>query len=347
MSSDSSNSFTDDPVVLDAIETSTSDEETLVDGEFNGVMLSPALSDDGQHDMATEPTNVTNGTTGVGHTLNPEARVFTPAYSHGNTPAPVNMAASTFATEPTGHQSPALTVTAGPTVAETVNAHLIGNTIAPHTHTSTTYGMAHGTLAAGLIGPQFHAPAFPHGMNNTHHLVGPFNGITLQNPVHNNNAHGTRVAAPPYAAYNDMAARTPPYNDVQNAYVGVNPPVPDDNPSMTTVTMGLINDSNNSLQVGNVVSSLAIVNYGHTPAERNAGYNALRQLHHLWINPARRPLRGMYYFDGENFYLRHREDDHHGLRGNSYRGRSVGGYVGGYGGFAARGRDNTYPAGWH
>ena len=308
-------------------------------------MLSPTLSDDSQQDMTPEPTNVTNGTTGSGHTLNPEAPVFTPAYRRDNTPAPVNMAASTLATEPTEPQSPALTVSAGPIVAEAVNSHLIGNTIPPHTHTpTTTYGMAHGTLAAGLIGPQFHAPAFPHGMNNTHHLVSPFNGIALHN-----NPYGTRVAAPPYAAYNPMASHTPPYNEnelghVHNPHVGVNPPVPDDNPSMTTVTMGLITDTNNFLQVGNVVSSLAIVNYGHTPAERTASYNALRQLHPLWINPARRPVRGMYYFDGQNFYLRHREDDHHGLHDNSYRGRSVGGYVGG---FAARGRDNTYGAGQH
>jgi hypothetical protein len=333
-----SSSFTD-CIVIDDTEALDSDAVTLVDENLSTPSFSLPLSDDSQQDMNTERTNVTRGATGSNRTLNPEATVFTPAFSHNNTPASVNMTAS--ATGPAGQQAPV------PIVAGAVNAGLVGNTTSHH---ATTYGTAHGTFAAGLAGSQFQAPTFPHGLNNTHHLVGPFNGMAFQNPVHNNNPYAAHVVFP-YAAYNPMTSQTPQYNGnelghAHNHHVGINPPFPNSPPSMTTVTMGLMTDSNNTLQVGNVVSSLAVVNYGRNPAERHAGYNALRQLHHLWINPARRPVRGMYYFDGEKFYLHHREDDHHAIHGHTNRGHSAGGYAGGCGGCATRGR-NTHSRGQH
>lgn len=351
LSTDSS-FFSEDPIFSDAIESFGSEAETLVDDDIDSlaVMPSPSLSEDSQQHMTIEPTNVTNRATGFNHTLNPEARVFTPAFSYNNTPAPINTAASTFVIEPSEQPAPALTVSAGPVAAEAVNACLIGHSVHRHTLAPTTSSMVHGTSTAGLVRPQFQAPTFPLGLNNTHHSVDSFNCMVLQNPVHNNNHYGSH-ATPQYAAYNPITAKTPPYNGnqfghVHNPHVGVNPPFPDGNPSMTTVTMGLITDTNNSIQVGNVVSSLAIVNYGHTPAERNAGYNALRQLYPLWINPARRPVSGMYYFDGENFYLHYHGEDHYPLHCHSRHRRGTGGYVGGCGGFATRGRD-TYPPGLH
>jgi len=328
---------------LDDIEGFDSDAETLVDEELNAACLVHTLSIDSEQAMSIEHTNVAHGTTSSGHALNPEARVFTPAFSHhNNTPAPVNMANSALATELAEQHTPAPTVFAAPITVQAVNADLGGNTTS--NPAPNTYGTVHGTFDAGLVGPQFQAPAFPNGMNCTHHLIGPFNSMRLQDAV-NNNLSGTHIPSS-YAVHNPISAQTPHYNESEPGHgryrhVGVNPPFPNGNPNMTTVTMGLTNDINSFLQVGNVVSSLAIVNYGHTPAERNAGFNTLRQLHHLWINPARRPVRGVYYFDGENFTLRRREDNHGWHDGSFYGGRGYGGYLGGRGGFVVRSRD-TY-----
>jgi len=312
------------------------DGETLIEDSIGALFI----SDHGQRMMTIELTNGTHGASGFGHTLNPEARVFTPALSRDNTTATVNTTTSALTADPAGQEAPIPTLFAVPITPQVVNADLGGNT--PPCHTSTTHATAHGTFAAGLAGLEFQASTFPYGMNNTHQLVDPYNDMGLQTPVHANELYGAHDDSP-YATYNHTAGQALPYNNAQVRHVGVSPPFPGGNPSMTTVTIGLPTDTNQAIQVGTVVSSLAIVNYGRTPAERHTGYNALRQLHYIWINPARRPVRGMYYFDGEHFHLHQREENHYPPHGYSYRGHGADDHAVGRGGYAARDRDTYSP----